>query len=91
MCERRGRKKIKGKKRRTEKEETEGRVRALLGIDVEFLLEILQEVWHQLDVLEEDPVTLIVAKFKALEGNLVLAITERDNVHVGEADATLTR
>jgi len=50
------------------------------GVVVEHLLELLQEVRHELNVLEEDPVTFFVSELEFVQGNNILTITEGDGV-----------
>jgi hypothetical protein len=62
-------------------EQTEGRIRtAGLSVGVELLLKSLQEIRHELDVLEEDPMAFSVTEFEVVKGNEVLTITERNSV-----------
>ena len=56
--------------------ESEVGVGALSCIDIQFLLKILEEGWHEMDVLEHDPVALLVADFKFVQGNDVLTLTQ---------------
>lgn len=64
-------------------------MRLLDSIVVKLLLKCLQEVRHELDVLQEHPMTVIVSLLKVVHGNDVLTVTERDGVHVGQRNIAL--
>jgi hypothetical protein len=64
------------------KEESELLVRTLHGVAVKDLFKSLQEVRHELNVLQEDPVTFFVSQLKLVEGNNILTITKGHRVEV---------
>lgn len=57
-------------------------MRAFHVVLIEFLLEGLQEVGHELNVLQENPVTFLVSQLKLAKGNNVLTITKSDWVEL---------
>jgi len=58
--------------------ETEVGMGALSCIHIQFLLKILEEARHEMDVLEHNPVTLLVTNFKLVQGNNILTLTQGD-------------
>ena len=62
--------------------ESEVGVRALSGIDIQFLFKLLQEAGHEMDVLEHDPVAFLVTDLKLVESDDILTLTQGDLMQV---------
>jgi hypothetical protein len=57
-------------------------VRALSGIDIQFLFKLFQEAGHEMDVLEHNPVAFLVADLKLVECDNILTLTQGDLMKV---------
>jgi hypothetical protein len=57
-------------------------VGALSGVHIQLLLEFLEEAGHEMDVLEHDPVALLVSDLKLVEGDHILTLTQGDLMQV---------
>ena len=62
------------------KEESETWISLILSEQIKFLLKIFQEEWHEMNVLEHDPVSLFVTDLKLVHGNDILSLTEGNGV-----------
>lgn len=61
-------------------EESEVGVRALLCEVVQFLLELVEILGHEMHVLEHDPETFFVTSVKFVVGKLILTLTESNGM-----------
>jgi hypothetical protein len=59
-------------------------VRTFHSVGVKYLLELLQEIRHELNVLEEDPVTFFVSELEFVQSDDILTVTESDSVELLE-------
>jgi len=57
-------------------EESETWVRSFGGESIKLLLKIKQETWHEMNVLEHDPVTILMTNIKFVHGNDILSLTK---------------
>lgn len=63
-------------------EETELRIRAFVGVDSESLLELKEEVGHQMHVLKHNPVTFLVGSVEVVVSNDVLSLTQGNSLQM---------
>lgn len=57
-------------------------MRTFISLVVKYLLELLQEVRHKLNVLEEDPVTFFVSYCEFFQSDDILTVTKSDSVEL---------